>query len=184
VSQHQNKARRKKHVRWSLAALSAVLSAGVIFWATYRTLGIPNPKLLKELPYNEATKAAVELRVQHIKDVFEMAVVALGALWALVIAKKDEARIAFGDYPELSMLLCASASLLLSVLWHEFYLERLTYFYYVGATTCFSGAEKCLPDVFQSTPLNTLYTFQLTFLMLGGMQALATLVSAHRLKER
>jgi hypothetical protein len=80
------------------------------------------------------------------------------------------------------MFTCASVSLVLSILWHEFYLDKLGYFYVLGAKTCFSGTDRCLPDVFESAPLNMLYGFQTAFFVLGVVQAVFTLVSAHRIK--
>jgi len=184
MSEHQRKAQRRRRLRWILAALCALLSAGMFSWAVPSTIGIKYPgALLNEIPYNEATKAALDIRVQHTGNLFELTVLSLGALWALVIAKRDEARIAFGDRPELIMFVFASLSLLLSILWHEIYLDTLGYFLLLGARTCFNAPEKCLPDVFEYGPLKTVYTFQEVFLALGAGHAVITLVSAHRIKE-
>jgi hypothetical protein len=185
MSEHLARARRKIFLRRGLAGVSAVLSAVVFTWAIVQRTTIESPRgeLLKELPYNDATKAAVDIRVQQTNNLAEFALVALGALWALVIAKRDEASIGLRD-PELIMFLGPSCSLVLSGIWHEFYLDKLGYFYLLGAKTCFSATEKCLPDVFESKQLNMLYAFQTGFLLMGAGQALITLLSANRLKER
>ena len=81
------------------------------------------------------------------------------------------------------MFLCASGLLLLSFLWHEYYLDNLSGAYELASRNCLRADSPCFPDVLGLPNVEYLRTYQQIFLVLGGGIALATIVSAHHLKE-
>jgi hypothetical protein len=170
-------------LRVVFAILCAVISLTSFTWtAIYKVQKIDPLSLTGELPFNEASKAAIDLRISQSGDFLKVCILFLGGLAALVIAKRDEARIGLADHPETVMCICAALALIGSWIWHELYLNELSHYLLEGARTCFGKDEKCVPDVFEG-PLRYLFRFQISFLVLGAVQAGITLVSAHRLKE-
>lgn len=138
---------------------------------------------LESRAYNELTKAAIELRVDEAKSLFQLSLLVIAALWGLIIAKKDEAHLTLGDGPELTMFLCASAMLLLSLWWHISYLDSISDAYKTAGATCVTEKTQCIPDVFD-TAINDLFRYQEQFLGVGSLLAVLTLFSAHQLKGR
>jgi hypothetical protein len=148
-------------------------------WDAYRR--IPKYESLKQIPYNDMTKVAVELKVAQSNHLFDLGLVLLGALWALVIAKKDEVGITLGDWPEVITFCIASLLLLLSFVCHESYLDNLSDAHLLGAMTSLPG-KVMVPDV--SDPLVTyLLENQIGLLVGGSFIAVATIFSAHHLKD-
>jgi hypothetical protein len=170
-------------LRILLATLCVVISLTSITWAAiYKTQKIDGFRHTGELPFNEASKAAIELRISQSSDFLKVCILFLGGLVALIIAKRDEARIGLADRPETIMFICGTLALVGSWTWHELYVNGLSHYLLEGARTCFDNDKKCVPDVFNA-PLDYLYRFQISFLVLGAVQTGITLVSAHRLKE-
>ena len=176
----------KRHpLRWVLASSCLFVGVGVIWWAIdvrVSTYGDVAEQVLAERPYNELTGRAVDIAIDDSQSLFQMDLVLLAAVWALVIAKQDEAAIALGDWPELLMFTIANALLGLSFLWHWFFVGDVQTAFVVAGATCSTSDYQCIPDVFDDTVSRQLL-FQKIFFAAGGISTALTLFSAHRLKE-
>jgi hypothetical protein len=169
-------------VRWLLCIGSLIVAAITTYKAWEDKALIPPTQRIDAIKYSDPLKAAIDANIDQSKGLFDVGLLLLGALWALVIAKKDEGRIALGDVPEVIMLLSASALLLLSFEWHEFYLENLGAAYELASRNCTDLKAACFPDVLGIPSIEFLRNYQETFLRMGGGIALATIFSAHQLK--
>jgi hypothetical protein len=175
--------RQLRWARWILCLLSttafAFVTSGAIYfqWTTFAAV-----PFVGERPFNELTKAAIELRLDQAKTLTQLGLLALGALWALVISKKDEAGITLRDRPELLMFVEACLSLLLSFASYTFYATGVSDAYALAGQTC-AAPPMCIPDVFDPR-IDDAFRFQWWFVLLGIVIAALTLVSAHRLRER
>jgi hypothetical protein len=174
-------------LRLLLAILCVLLLVFILSSALIAKRKIPQLTAVRTLQYNDLTKAALDVRITSSKGLLDLDLIFLAALWALVIAKKDETRIGFGDWPELTMFCVASLLLILSFVWHDFYVNNLGDAYLMGArsvprSTGMEAVPLGIPDVFNQA-YDYLFTFQVRFLIVGGMASILTLFSAHRLRS-
>lgn len=161
-------------------ALSALILLLVLSYVIFRKVYPAYPvNLIDDVFLNDLIKAAIEVRLEQTKSLFELGLLLLGALWALLIAKKDEARIVLSDRPEVGMFLCASTLLLLSLLCHLLYAQEITDILSLAGKL--ADEKPSLPDIFNSN-INYLFLAQCWFLVGGLVVAVLTLVSAHKLK--
>ena len=173
-------------VRWALAVLSIALAIAAAGFAA--TDKLSSQTSFDPTPYFDAKKAGIDIRVEHSKSYFEMTLLTLGALWALIVGQKGEARIRLADRQEILMLSGASVALFLSVIWHNFYLDAVSAAYsratdlslLPGAPANVKGVK--MPDVFQPA-IDSLLQYQARFFVCGVALAIFTLISAHNLKE-
>jgi len=63
------------------------------------------------MAFTTLAKQAVDLRVDQSKSLFQLGLLVTGALWALILAKKDDVRIEFVE-PEFVMFACSNLVLL------------------------------------------------------------------------
>ena len=154
----------------SVAVLLGSLALIIAAWEPIRDL--------KDLRFNALLEAGIQLKVEQSRSEFQLALLAMGALWGLVIAKKDEARIVLADAPEIVMFCCASVLLLASCVLHFLYVDGIAYVYRVAGGM---AGGKSIPDVFAAGIENPFY-FQF-WLLLGGIAVAGfTLFSAYKMK--
>ncbi|MBA2646748.1 MAG: hypothetical protein H0U81_08115 [Pyrinomonadaceae bacterium] len=169
--------------RWILAIASAVVLAIVLSYAVYNYLYPYFPEnIIDDKPLNELTKAGIELKLEQSRSLFQLALLSVGTLWGLLLAKKDEAGIVLADHPEICMFVCASFLLMLSLICHTFYLQKITNVYSL-AGQLYEKEAPSIPDVFGPN-INYLFVSQCWFLVSGVTVALLTFISAHKLKEK
>jgi hypothetical protein len=137
--------------------------------------------IIADRPFNDLTAAGIQLKLSQSEQAFELALVAFAGLWALVLAKKDEAKIVLGDNPELVMFTCANVLLVGSVVSYFVYVQDINYVYEIAGRIEDKGVLKRIPDIFGSK-LNRAFQSQLWMLFSGLIITCITLVSAHRLK--
>ena len=162
--------------RYALAVFSVLILLIVFIYTAYSWEPV---LIVEDKPLNDLIKAGIQLKVEQSRSEFQLALLTLGALWALIIAKKDEAKILLSDWPELVMFTCANALLIASCWYHVYYVENITYVYSLAG-----GIKDAtsIPDVF-SSGINNPYRFQ-WWTLIGGMGLSAlTLFSAHKLKR-
>jgi hypothetical protein len=169
--------RNRKVIRWLLAALIGCITLIVIATQGYPLLTIQIDRL-PDLRYNDLVANLIEIKREQSGKLFDVALLASGALFALLIAKKNEARIVLADYPEVIMLSAAIVLLLASLACDITYLGLMSDSLYTGGRS----GSKSMPNIFEST-FEEFYMAQIIFLCGGGLAAAATLFSAHRLKE-
>jgi hypothetical protein len=176
--------RWRNRVRWTLAAIAAI---GVAISLTRlalakRAIGKITIPGISSQPYNDLTKAGMDLRIDGAKAVFQLTLAALAAVTGLLIAKKDAAQIVLSDYPEVVLLICACLLLLTSLACYYFYLDDVASAYWLGGKIHSSEISR-LPDIFDEK-IDYLRVWQSAFLSVGALCAGMTLISAHRLKAR
>jgi hypothetical protein len=171
--------RNTKVIRWLLATLIGFITVIVIATRGYPLLTI-HIDGMPDLPYNDLVGNLIEIKREQSGKVFDVALLVSGALFALLIAKKNEARIVLADYPEVIMLSAASVLLLASLACNLTYLELMSESLYLGGHLNLD--VKSMPNIFESA-FEQFYTAQIIFLCGGGFAAAITLISAHRLKE-
>jgi hypothetical protein len=167
-----------------VVALSAVATCAILVGVTIHTkiTAIDPVAMVGELPFNEQIRSAIALSIDRSKDFAQLALLVLAALWGLIVAKKDEARIALSDWPELLMLGSASILLIFSLQLRSFYLENIAEFYITGAKTCATPTYSCIPDLFAPT-IEYYFDYQVICVVGGIALGILTLFSSHRLKE-
>jgi hypothetical protein len=168
-----------------ILAVAAVLASLCLIVAGHWTkrANVDSSTSMETRPYNDATKAALDLRVDQAKSLFQLGILVAAAILGLLIAKPDEGRLALQDWPELVMLACGLTLLAFSLAFHTMYLDSISAAYKAAGATCFLEEPRCIPDVFAAA-INDLFKYQERFLLGGTVLSLATLFSAHRLKEK
>src|SRR5438132_13708684 len=96
-----------------LFAFVALAAAGVAAYYAYdlghyanQVLG--NRVTVQSMKYNERTKAAIDVRLDQGRSLFQLGLLVTGALWGLVIAKPDETRILLRHWPEIVRFILAN----------------------------------------------------------------------------
>ena len=162
-------------IRVTLAILSVLVVLGIVVCTAYNWKPVT---IVKDLKLNDLIKAGIQLKVEQSRSEFQLALLVMGGLWALMIAKKDEASIVLSDSPELILFFSANLLLLMSCAFHILYIEDIAYIYSLAGGIV-GGSS--VPDVFGSE-INNPYRFQLWSLLGGILVTALTLLSAHKLK--
>lgn len=172
---------RHLKLRWVLAAISLTVLAVILTFTlvNWATTSLSEGIELKQ--FNEALKESVQIRLGISSNLFQLTALITGALWGVVIAKEDESGIVFADRPEIIMFFCASLLLLTSLLSYIIYSYRISYIYELADQTNEPGTAIMIGDFFNPI-INNFFTYQIMNLITGLLTALATLISAHKLK--
>lgn len=165
----------RRQLRGLLAygALCVLIGISLVSWILWEPIGP-----VKDTQFTDLLKAGIDLRIEQSRAEFHLTLVAIGGLWGLVIAKKDEATILLSDVPELVMFCCANLLLLMSAVFHFLYVGSVSYVYWIAGTIDKGGS---IPDVWNSG-INSPFQFQLLCLTAGIVVSGITLLSAHKLK--
>jgi hypothetical protein len=166
-----------RRIRWALALVIGCAAILGISIGGYQLLSI-QIRTVNNLTYGDLIKDLVDLKRDQSGKLFDVALLMLGALFALMIAKKDEARIVLTDLPEMIMFLASSVLLLASLGCDITYLRVISESLYIGGR----AEQQSMPDIF-SSEFEGFYNAQIGFLCAGVIAAAVTLFSAHRLKE-
>jgi hypothetical protein len=159
--------------RVGFTAISVLLVLAIVVYAIFSWEDVT---VVKDMKLNDLIKAGVQLKVEQSRSEFQLSLLIIGVLWALIIAKKDEARIVLSDSPELIMFICANLLLIMSSVFHIFYVEDIVNIY--SQAGGLPGGDS-IPDVF-SSGINNPYRFQLWCLVGGIAVTAATLCCAHK----
>lgn len=173
---------RRILIRWLLATLSVALVFATLGFTVYSLYTTSPAEGLEDIKFNELTNESIKGRVEFSRSLFQVTLLITAALWGLIIAKKDEAGIVFKDRPELVMFLCASLLLLSSLVDHSLYLHFVSRIYSIAGQAYYKE-DPSMPDIFDPN-INNFYIYQIWHLVSGFVVAIATLVSAHKLKEK
>ena len=98
-------------IRVGLAIFSVLLVIGILGYTVYSWEDV---RIVKDREFNELIKAGIQLKVEQSRSEFQLALLIMAALWALKVAKRDEAQLVLSDVPELLMFCSASLLLLIS----------------------------------------------------------------------
>jgi hypothetical protein len=157
----------------------ACLTTTVVFVLTVRIdAGIP-PLLV-----DDVTTKSIDARLVLAQSLFQVALLMVGALWGIVIAKPGEIQIVFRRNAEIVMFVSASVVLLVSIISYGFYLNKITHQFAEAVRSRSNSAipiAAFIPDVFDQN-VNYLFTLQFVSLAAGILNGVLTLFSAHRLR--
>lgn len=175
------KSTRRLPLRWFLSILCLLVFTYALIYTLHRNYAISPLEGVDDRPFNELTSESIKTQVEFSRSLFEVGLLVTGALWALIIAKKDEAGVVLDDHPELIMFISASLLLLLSLICHAMYLKEIEYVLGVSGRA-FNEKRPSVLDIFNPN-IHYLFSSQAWFLGAGIIIAITTLFSAHRLKE-
>jgi len=92
--------RRRAKIRWCLVGVSALFVL-LTFAPVLRHL---LPTKVQAVTLTEEVQSAIQSRIELSKTLFQSGLLLLAAIWGLVLAKPNEARIVLHDAPEVVML--------------------------------------------------------------------------------
>ncbi len=162
-------------IRAILAIVSVFLVIGILGYTAFTWEAV---NIVKDREFNELIEAGIQLKVEQSRSEFQLALLVMGALWTLILAKKNEAKLVLSDTPELLMFCSANLLLLLSSWYHFSYIEDIAYIYSIAGGM---KGPSTIPDVLGSG-INNPYRFQFWCLLGGVVVTALTLISAHKLK--
>jgi len=114
------------NLRIGLATACLLVAVVVlIFWGIPALFADPGALSYDSRPYNELTKSAIDLGLDQSKSLFQLGLLVLASLWALMFAKTDERTILLADTPEVVMFVTATILLLCSQICHLSYLGHV-----------------------------------------------------------
>lgn len=117
----------KTKLRWVLAYVALVLSiAAFVFAISHKYLQIDTLQRFNAILYTDLTKSGIDLETGESDKFFDLALVLVGTLAGLVLAKPDEARITLADKQELLVFIAAVLLLTSSGICHVFYLSAVS----------------------------------------------------------
>jgi hypothetical protein len=134
-------------LRWFLATLSLALLLATLALTIYSISTTSLVSGLEDIKFNDLMNESIKGRIDFSRSLFEIGLLITGALWGLIIAKKDEARIVFADRPEWIMFLSASLLLLASLVDHSIYLQYVSRLFAIAGQV-YDPADPSMPDVF------------------------------------
>lgn len=136
---------------------------------------------LRSVQYNDTVQSAIDLLVEQSTSWSQVALLMLGALAALWIAKADEARLVLKghNWPEIGMWLAGFSLLIASVYCHNEYLDGLAAALEAGGVTAVRDMPT-IADVF-SDKFEALRREQLTLLVSGALISLLAFFSIRNL---
>lgn len=166
-------------LRYGLGVAVVVVLLVTLGWAVWGFVAVQNAPLagfaLRD--FNAPYQLALEAERSRVKEMAQLALVILGALWAMLIAKRDEHHIQFADKPEIAMVLASHAAIAAS-LWCSWQHEaKLREFLLWSAVN--DPAE--IPD-FADPRIAILPTIQAALLVVAVLAAAAALISAAQFK--
>jgi hypothetical protein len=166
-----------------MAIAAAIASIGVVAESLFHRFTIVNSTaMIGERPFNELTKSAIDIQQAQSISLLNLGMLVLTALWGLMIAGHNEARVTLKDKPELIMFASGTVLLIAALFWHNLYLESVSSAYAAAGSTCSGEGSMCIADIFDPRVHHQL-EYQRLFVVFGVMVGLATLLSAHRFKE-
>ncbi len=135
--------------RWLVAAFATVGFA-LLLWVSIPAFTTYNQiqgkrVALPDLPFNDVTKLALDVKLDQAKTLFTYNVLLLGILWGLVVVQKDVPGLSWGDVPEGVVFLLANVTAVLNALYYSYYVQLVS-----GAAASAArqgGKALSLPDV-------------------------------------
>src|SRR5687767_116035 len=147
-------------LRCGLAVSSATITLGCIVTTLIISGSVSIASGIDDLPFNQLTDKSLEIRLDLSQNLFQLALLMLGSLWGLVIAKKDEAQIVFSKLPEVVLFIGASLLLIFSVVSYSLYVNRVTAYLSDAAISSAFSSEPSLPNIFNQN-VNYLFVIQI-----------------------
>lgn len=175
----------KKTIRKLFAFVTTFVAVACLVTAVAFVLSIRKDEGIPPLLMDEVTTKSIDARLVLAQSLFQVALLMVGALWGIVIAKPGEIQLVFKERFEMAMFLSASVVLLTSILCYGIYLEKITE-QFAEAVRARSKSpiaiSAFIPDVFDQN-VNYLFVLQSVSLAGGLFNGVLTLFSTHRLRK-
>lgn len=176
---------QKKPLRIGIAWFTVLLAGACLITAVFLSQTVEVDLGILPLTFNDVTNKSLDARMVLAQSLFQVALLMIGALWGLVIAKQGEIQIVFHERAETTMFVSASIVLLVSVFAYAIYLQKISD-QFVDAVRAWSKSDIQLPvtvpDVFDQN-VDYLFTLQWVSLAAGIINGVLTLISAHKLRK-
>lgn len=172
----------RRALRWGVTALASggflwILLSGVPLLATYQQLRSGRISFA-DLPFNDVTKVALEMKLDQGKSQFAYSIVLFGVLWGFVAVSKDRPRLSAADIPELIILTMATLVLVANGASFVYYMNTLSR---LTATAGRQGGSS-MPDSLDSR-VEGFARFQRNSLFVAALMVALLVISMHRLRE-
>ena len=209
VDLNRRRLKKRKKLRSSLAVLSLLILLVILGYAIRIAYVTSGPHyVLGSRPFNDLTEAAIDIRLDQARNMFQIGLAIIVALWGLLIARKEEALLVSEDWQELCMSISAAFLLGGSSVYHLLYMNKLTDLYKSAGIVAGRKLEDKahvidkyiikndstiikqdsnidemtnIPDIFD-LGVNYLFVAQSSFLAAGIAVAILAFISAHKLK--
>ena len=170
-------------VRNSLAVLTALIAVACLTTTVFFVLGVSINEGIPPLLMDDVTTKSIDARLILAQSLFQVALLMVGALWGIVIAKPGEIQLVSSDKHQMLMFASASIVLLVSIFCYGIYLNKITGQFAEAVRSRSKSAVTLaafIPDVFDQN-VNYLFKLQFWTLVAGIVNGVLTLVSAYRL---
>lgn len=125
-----------------MAATAALIAAlSIIFALGYKIVRIEALTAFSTVPFSDAVKAGMDLKVQESDTLFTVGLILVGGLLGLLAAKPDEARVTLQDRPEIVMFLAAIVLVFSSMICHELYSDAVSEAYFRASQDRYTTAD-------------------------------------------
>lgn len=174
----------RQFIRKRLALITALITFACLVVTVYFVFNVTVDQGIQPLVLNAVSTKSIDVRLTLAQTLFQVALLMIGALWGLLIAKKDEIQVVFAEKAEVVMFFSASIVLLLSVCSYGFYLNKISNQFASAARALAKSPVPLplsVPDIFDQN-VHYLFILQIVSLVAGIFNGVLTLVSAHKLR--
>ena len=135
------------------------------------------------IPYNDATKAAIQQKLEGAKNLAQSTLLVLAVLWGLIIAKKEERALFFSKAHllELAMFFIANLLFASSLYCYSQYNDAMSSVHIQGPIDRDEPADIVIMN-FRDDRINDFYKWQERFWIVAIAVTGATLVCAHGIR--
>ena len=172
-------------LRYVLAGLSVLIFLGALVYTTVKyiqtTQRSSKAVRLHDIVYDDLTDGGIQTNLTFANNIFQVSLVVFAGLTGILVAKEREAKLVFGDVPEILMLTIAGASLIASFVWWGLYVSEVSYLYQLGIKL--RGDTPTVPDVFDES-VGNLSWYQFLYFLCGLVVGLFTFISTHKLRRK
>jgi hypothetical protein len=170
--------RTRRRLRWTFAAVSTVLL--FLGWGiAHAEWSRASEERIENKTFNEMIKSAIEIRLAAAQSLFQLDLLILGGLWAILIARKDEFAIVLNERQEVIMFVICNVAFMLAIWNYYSYSIEVSEILYSQST---KEVNADFPGLFSPEISYKRYCQEL-FSLVGLTVALLTFLSGHQLKE-
>jgi hypothetical protein len=170
---------KHKHLRWFLVIACSVVAIATfplpVYWIWSHVQDFVPFDKVQPIEWSDAAKLSIEKRLELSTQLFQAALILLGAVWGFVVVKPADAAIVLKDAQERCLLLVATLALAGSLYAHISVVELMSHYALMASTS------KHLPDLDHPNVSYVLFAQYLATLA-GSLIAAVVVVSAKWLR--
>jgi hypothetical protein len=172
----------------SRVAISAVIlflliRSAAIYYDDVSTAGkIGTVIFFDKIYYSEPVKLGINQKLEGAKSLVQVTILIIGALWALVIVKKDDRVLHRKDWPELLSFLFTNGMLIISLLFYIAYSNFLAQVLTTGNMRYLPPEKITIMD-YTNKEINSLFENQIRICICGIISTALTFFSAYILNQ-